>query len=813
MPRTVTEPPTFADRSFRFSTIASAFLIGALVLTAVDARAAVVDASDPSPDQASCSVDSSAPVTTATLRIADNTGAVVEHATVEVRCGNSVHSGFTDRNGNLSLNLRRGTYRINVQAPGFAQTVQTATFPSAEPVVVALQIGAASDVVNVSGDSGIVAYSTTSGSKTGISLAELPQTVNIVTEREISLRNAQTVGEVLRYTSGVETDEYGFELRQDWMRVRGFSSDQFGVFRDGMRWNSLAGKIDPYELQSVEVIKGPASVLYGQAPPGGLVNLTTKRPSAERFGTIQAQFGNHDRRQGQADFSGSFDRNSIFRYRLLGLVRNSNTQANFIPDGRRFIAPELSWNPSDRTSIVLLSDWQHDKTKWGQFLPASGTLYGNPNGQIPVSAFAGEPGKEGVIRDQASVGYLADHLFRNGWELHQNYRYQYSNFQGSTVYGTGFEPDSSTQLTRSAFVYPQYTYINTLDSRALRRFTTENWQHTVLAGFDYSKMAQNTVGSFASVPDINIYAPVYGAAIPALFTYLNNREETPQYGVYLQDQIKYKRHIALTLGGREDWAVQDVHDFIANANQHQNNSKFTGRVGVSYLTDIGVNPYYSFSTSFQPTSGTDFFGTLFKPTYGQQNEAGVKIQPRTWNSFITASVFNIDQANVLTTDPDPTHPFATVQGGKVRSRGVELEAVSQLRHGITVHGGYSLVATRYTQASSADAAQIGKWFPQVPRHQFSLLTDYAIPSGRFAGLGGNFGTRFTGLSYGDSLNTLAIPNYTLLDASLRFVFHHTEFAVNAVNLANKTYVATCTGIAYCGYGYDRNVIGTAKYHF
>ena len=778
-------------------------LVTALLLAAMQTQA----------QQDPCTVTTMGQARPSTLHVADKSGAVLEHAAVEVRCGSAVFSGLTDHAGNLTLALRPGTYHVIVRAPGFSESTQLSDLPSPDPLFIALHIGSAAEVVNVTGEDGIVPYASTFGSKIDTSLVELPQTVNVINAREIDLRDAQTVNEVLRYTPGVQTDEYGVELRQDWMLVRGFTSDQFGIFRDGMRWNSLAGKVDPYELESVEVIKGPASVLYGQAPPGGLVNLTTKRPSAERAGTVEAQFGSYDPRQGQADFTGSFDRNNVYQYRLLGLIRNSNTQVNYTPDSRRLIAPELAWHPSDRTGFNLLTDWQHYKTKWSQFLPDNGTLIGNPNGPIPTYAFAGEPGKEGVIRDEASVGYLADHQFKDGWDLHQNYRYQYSNFQGSTVYGTGFEPGSNSLLTRSYFSYPQYTYIHTLDTRALRHFVTPNWEHTVLSGFDFSDMAQRTKGAIGSVADINIYHPVYGAAIATPYTYLNNFEDTPQYGVYLQDQIKYKRHLAFNFGGREDWAVQDVRDYFGAPTQHQNNSKFTGRAGVSYLTDIGINPYYSFSTSFQPTVGTDFFGTLFKPTYGKQHEVGVKIQPRTWNSFVTASFFNIDQSNALTTDPNVNHPYSSVQGGAVRSRGVELEAVTQIHHGLSLHGGYSLVATAYTQASTADNAEIGKWFPQVPRNQLSLLTDYTVPGGRLARFGGNFGVRFIGQSFGDSDNTLNIPNYTLLDGALRYTFRHTEFAVNATNLTDKTYVATCTGVAYCGYGYKRNVLGSARYHF
>jgi len=158
---------------------------------------------------------------------------------------------------------------------------------------------------------------------------------------------------------------------------------------------------------NLEVLKGPNSVLYGELPPGGLVNQVTKRPSAERSTTIEGQFGSYDHRQGAVDTTGSFDRNQVFRYRLLGLIRDSGTQTNFTPDNRRLIAPALTWHPGERTNLTVPADYQHDGSKWSQFLPANGTLYNtNPNGLIPVSAYLGEPDLDKVTRNQGSISPL-----------------------------------------------------------------------------------------------------------------------------------------------------------------------------------------------------------------------------------------------------------------------------------------------------------------------------------------------------------------------------------------------------------------------
>ncbi|RXH58671.1 Ferrichrome-iron receptor [Granulicella sibirica] len=503
-------------------------------------------------------------------------------AAVEARCGNTVLNGITGDDGQLKLTLRPGQYRVTVRVPGFTDNSQV-TALGAETLTVALAVGSATDTVNVTADTGFVPYASNAGSKTNALLIEVPQSISIINQREMEARNVITVNEALRYTPGIQADEFGVEPRFDWLKIRGFAAETFGVFRDGMRFNSLAGKLDPYELESVEVLRGPSSILYGEVPPGGLINQVTKRPGAERSTEIGMQFGSYDRRQVEADTTGSIDRQQVWRYRLLGLLRDSGTQTNFTPDNRRLIAPSLSWHPSDRTNLTVLSDWQHDGTRWSQFLPSSGTLYNNnPNGLIPLSVFLGEPSFDKVKRDQASIGYTGDHLFTDGWNLHSNYRYQYINVQGSTVYGNGFDttiPGNTTLVSRSAYALPSIDRINTVDIRALRRFTTANWEQTVLFGYDYAHVDIKTQAGSASVADINIYNPVYGqATIPPLFFYQDNDSLLQQHGLYAQDQIKYKQHIVFTLGGRQDFAKNDISNFLAGGtNFAHTDTRFTGR--------------------------------------------------------------------------------------------------------------------------------------------------------------------------------------------------------------------------------------------
>jgi iron complex outermembrane receptor protein len=766
---------------------------------------------------AQCSISPNATSETVNIQVTDHTGAMLERAEVAAQCGTTVATGITGKDGFATMRLRAGRYVLAVQEPGFAERKMELQVPQRAPLSVMLSVASANDVVNVSGDSGFVPYASNAGSKTNALLIEVPQSISIVNQREMESRGVITVNEALRYTPGIQADEYGVEPRFDWLKIRGFDAQTFGIFRDGMRFNSLAGKLDPFELESVEILRGPSSVLYGEIPPGGLINQVTKRPTSERSTTIEGSFGAYDRRQGGFDTTGSFDHARMFQYRLLGLVRNANTQTNVTPDDRRLIAPSLTYHPDERTNVTLLADYQHDGSRWSQFLPASGTLLANPNGVIPVSTFAGEPGFDKVTRDQGSVAYTGDHLFQDGWNVHSNYRYQYIDLKAQAIVGNGFDGTSTTNISRYLFATPNTNRFNTVDTRALRRFSTGAWEQTVLFGYDYQHINQRATGYYLfGVGDLNIYTPVYGqTTIPTGAPYQNNNSLLQQHGLYAQDQIKYLNHLVFTLGARQDFAKNDITNFIAGGSGFSHlDTRFTGRAGVTYLTDAGIAPYFSYSTSFLPNAGTYVYDATTKlstnpavPSDARQLEGGVKIQPRRTNSFITASVFQLNQTNVLVSDS----AFNSHQVGEVRSRGAELEGVASLSHGLNLHAAYTLTAT--SNLNDVTVTNIGKWLPQTPRNQVSALADYTRRGGRFAGLGGNFGVRFVGTNAADTANSFFIPKYALMDAAVRFGYRGTLFSINATNLKDKRYVATCTGTTACYYGYARNVIGTVKYRF
>ena len=758
----------------------------------------------------SCRPDPAAPRVSLSGKVADPSGAPLVGASLALRCGNFRQDARTTGDGTYRLTAPAGSYLIEVNAPGFDMAAETVQLTQPQQRDFTLQTGTYSSIITVTEPGGFFAGSSTSATKTDAPLIEIPQSVSVVTQDQLTSRNVQTVNEAIRYTGSVDVDTYGTETRYDWINIRGFDQSTYGLYRDNSRWQSgnVSGQIDPYMIQEVDIVKGPSSVLYGQNQPGGLVNLVTKQPPSPPLRELVLNYGSFDRRQVAADFGGPLDSDGSLRYRLTGLYRRSDTQVKFVPDDRWFVAPGLTWTPSSQITWTLLGDYQKDKTGWSQFLPSQGTFRPNPNGKIPRDTFTGEPGYDFFHRTQWSGGSLFEDRLNDTWTVRNTLRYSSIYYNGNTAFGGGLQDDLRT-LNRFAFGNSLDLKLFTMDTNASMRAKTGIVEHSVLFGVDYSKSRSTIVSGFAVAPSIDIFHPVYGAAIPALFTYYNTRQPVSLLGLYLQDHMKIGPRWVLTLAGRHDSTDITTDDRIGGTKTKQSPTKFTERVGLTYLSEIGLAPYASYSTSFLPVTGVSFSGQPFVPTEGKQIEGGVKYQPKGSNSFLTADVFQITQTNVQV--PDPNHPFNSVQQGEIRSRGYEVEAVGNLVSTLNFNAAYSHLDQTVTRTT--DPTALGKRPPLAPDQLFSVAAEYTLVGGSLAGLGFGAGVRFIGSRAGDAANTIEVPSYTLLDGSVRYLWRNVELQVSGTNLADKTYVAVCTSPSYCNYGLARKVIATARYHF
>jgi len=661
---------------------------------------------------------------------------------------------------------------------------------------------------------GVVAHRSATATKTDTPIARTPQTILVVTRDQMDAQGAQTVPQALRYTSGVLTDRNGADQRTDYLFSRGFALDQY---LDGLRLLSgtwAIPQIDSFGLERVEVLKGPASVLYGQASPGGLASLVTKRPLDDAQHEIQLQGGTFDRVQGAVDLTGPLDDEGRFLYRFVALGRDADTQIDQTKARRLYVAPSFTWKPGDDTSFTLLSSYTHDPFSGAYYkLPAVGTVLDNPNGRIPEDFYSGDRTFDRQERTQYSVGYALDHRLDDIFTLRQNARYMRIEGDYKILVVGNLQADQHT-INRSAYAATEDTDALTLDNQLEAKFDTGIAGHTVVGGVDYQRTFNDRTDAFGGAPSIDYLNPVYGQAIADPSPFLSHEQDIRQIGLYLQDQIDIGA-LSLVFGGRQDWAESETDDKLGGGRTKQEDDAFTGRVGLLYSFDNGIAPYVSWSESFQPVTGTDFGGNPFEPTTGTQYEIGVKVEPPGWNSLLTLSAYTLKQQNVPTADPVNT--FFQVQTGEIETRGIEAELKSNPLDGLNLIAAYAFLDSEVTKSNDGIEGNVPVY---QPRHTASLWGDYTIQDGALAGLGGGGGARYVGETWGDAANTFEVPDYWLFDAVLRYdlgglgpMLDGASLAVNATNLFDKRHVTECQNINTCYYGTGRTVYATLKYRW
>ncbi|WP_288486364.1 TonB-dependent siderophore receptor [uncultured Novosphingobium sp.] len=678
--------------------------------------------------------------------------------------------------------------------------------------------------------------------KTDTPALQTPQPVTIVTDELFTQQGALSVSDTLRYVSGVQTNPYGRDSRIDGVKVRGVNAQQF---RDGMRdvFSYYATiPADPYNFSAVQLVRGPASVLFGQGSIGGLFNLVSKAPQFETGGEVSVRYGSFDRKEVLADLTGPLS--DTLAARIAARVRDADTQTDFVKDDRVMIAPSLTWRPSAQTDVTLLGLYQEDDGgSTAQFLPLVGTILPNPNGKLRNDLFIGKPGWDRYDGRLLQGTGMISHRFNDAVKISLKARYIDSDVDYRTHYPNSYANPLNPyvlpgQVDANGVAVPDPAmriignYRQTSRAR-MEIFSTDNnlhWnfntgsqiEHVLLAGVDFSRSRVRKVDTFGEE-----YIDIYNIDYNALQDfgggvgpnpYLSDDTVQKQLGFYLQDQIRFADRVSVVLGARRDKVTTDSFGVRA-----LNESATTFRAGIIADVAKGVSPFFSFTQSFDPIIGTTVDRTVFKPQRGRQFEAGVKLHPTDW-AILTVTGYHITQTNtpvdVVIPAPTANDPNAFTRGqrqvGESTSKGIEVEGNA------TFPGGLQIVANfSYNDAAvskSTYAYEIGKQMENVPKYNASLWASrpFDLSDELRLLLGG--GVRYSGAnkSYSESAfpNGLRTPSYTLVDAlaELRWREHWT-FSVNATNLLDKRFYSACLARGDCFMGEERQVFGTVSYRF
>lgn len=666
---------------------------------------------------------------------------------------------------------------------------------------------------------GYVAKESAAGTKTATPLRKTPQSISVITREQMDDQAAASVADALSYSSGVLTNYRGNSNRNDEIIARGFRYAP--KFLDGLSYGlsgqaGAAGQIDPWLLERVEMIHGPASVLYGQVNPGGIVAMTSKRPTAQSIHKVQLSTGNQHLGEAAFDFGGKLNDDNTLFYRLNGIA---STKHEFVKDNkqqRMAIAPAITWLPNADTSFTLLTMYQNEpKAGYRNFLPASGTLKESSAGFIPYDFNVSDPSFNEAKREQTSIGYIFEHNLSDNVSFTQNLRY--SNMDESYKYLVyTFDADNDHSINRR----PQHDKIKSkelgLDNQLKATFETGNIAHTVLGGLDYKwSDVDNKLWRDSGDKYILDWANPTRISINEsdLTLTTSTRKKLDQVGVYLQDQLEWNQW-NLLLSGRHDWSEVRTQDRTDDSQTQQNDDKFTGRAGLLYAFDNGISPYVSYSTSFEPNLNSGAPGTdPFKPTTGEQTEVGVKYQPVGWDAVFTVSAFDITQKNITAYNSVTGY---NEQIGKVRSKGIETEAHAQITPEIKL-----LAAYTYTDAVTKESSitqRIGHSPSSIPRHAASAWGSYTFLNGVLSGFTLGSGVRYTGTAPADEIGVDKVPHYTLYDAMAKYELGEaanslrgTTLQLNVNNIADKHYVASCSNESACFYGSGRTIVASVSY--
>ena len=687
--------------------------------------------------------------------------------------------------------------------------IRFSALSSVAMVAVATPVGSYAqtpDDSSVDGDTIMVTATQYAGTKTDTPIIETPQPITVIDADRYLSQGAISISDTVKYAAGVLANPYGRDTRVDGFTIRGLDALQF---RDGMRdifsyYASITS--DPYNFSRVEILRGPASVLFGQGSIGGLVNLVTKTPNFTTGGEINLVYGSYDRKEALGDVNFAIADNLAVRF--VGRARDSNTFIDHVPDDRVMFAPSIRWQPTPATDIILTGLYQEDDTgSTSQFLPIVGTFLPNrvAGAQLDRDTFVGKAGWDRYAGRSLQGAAFVTHDFSDQVKLSLKARYIDSDLEYNTHYADSYsnpqDPFSvygtdGRTIGLTADASDARMNVFSTDNNLLFTFNTgANLEHKLLVGIDYSwnKVAKRNAGGTEIVDLYDIdYAALktYDPTGPFL------ADSQKQLGIYVQDQMRFFDRVSIVLGARRDRVT-------GSSGQKDNATTF--RAGIIGEIGAGFSPFFSYTESFLPVAGRidngdGTFGDPYRPQTGTQYEAGIKWQPAP-GTLVTATAFRIKERNRVLY----LASGGTAQSGELNTKGFEVEASH------TLPGDFELLANYgYTKLKSETNTNLD----YMPRHtaSFWATKTFGLPGEAQLRLGGGV------VHSGKSVSTSAIwsivtPSRTTVDALAEINRNSWRFALNATNLLNNQYYASCLARGDCFIGAPRNVMGTVGFRF
>ncbi len=602
-----------------------------------------------------------------------------------------------------------------------------------------------------------------SATRTDTAIHETPQSISVVPAQVVEDIGATRLEDALDYAGGVERgNNFGGQGLTEFL-VRGFSTQEF--YRNGFAVNrGYPNMPDASTLERIEVLRGPASMLYGRGDPGGTFNIVSKQPQAERRTVLSSQVNTDGLRRGTLDTTGALDESAAFTYRLNLVAEGSDSFRDHVESERYNIAPVLRWQLSDDTALILEGDYLHNRHPMDRGL----TRYPNQAGDLSRDRFLGEESAGKLTNKNATTQLRLEHQLDSQWMLRGGIQYLDGSLDGGAVENNGLASDGRTVGRNYSERWLNWNDL-AVQANLEGHFDAAGLAHTLLLGvefdeYNYDSLIRRSGGLTSDFP-IDLYDPVYGQPLPALTrTTTYDDENLKSYAFFVQDQIALTERLKAQVGARLERFEQRYDNKLTPAGSwDQAHNAVSPRFGLIYDLTEELAVYANTSRSFKPNRGADRSSQAFDPEKGIAHEVGIKYELPEHDLSVTAALFHIIKENVLTSDPlDSNYQVAA---GEARSRGFDISVAGNITPQWRVIGGYAYVDAEVTESSSA-SMPVGTRLANVPRHSFNLLDTYEFADGPLAGLGIGIGmgVKYVGDRKGGASSTaFDMDAYTTVD--------------------------------------------------
>ncbi|PSB09567.1 TonB-dependent siderophore receptor [Pleurocapsa sp. CCALA 161] len=650
----------------------------------------------------------------------------------------------------------------------------------------------------------------TSATRSDTSILDTPESVQVIPQKVLEDQQIIRLDEALRNVSGVTFG--GTDLgRNLQFSIRGF--DQAPIIRNGFRQFGADVIPETANLERIEVLKGPASLLFGEIEPGGLINLVTKKPTSEPFYNIETQFGNRSFISPSIDFSGPLTKDGNLLYRLNALYRSSDGIQDVDENIERFyISPVVTWKVGKNTDLNFELEYANDDRPPSYGVPAIGEEIAD----IPFDQITNEPDDFGS-EEFLSVGYDLEHRFSKNWKLRNAFRFTQQTARLETAFPFEIDEESNT-VFRFWAAQPQDGESYSLQTSTEGKFATGKIDHQVLLGLDLNLTEDNLndlIRLDEETPlELDLFNPVYDTSPRPDFDTLpliSDREtETRRLGIFAQDRVTFGKKFFLLAGLRYDTVEQIVTDNLEQTELSNTNDSVVPRVGVVYKPIKPVSLYASYSQSFAPNPETTSDGEALDPTEGEGFEFGVKSEFLKGKLFTTLAYFNIDKENVASEDPDD--PFSSVATGKQSSQGIELDVTGEIMSGWNIIASYAYIDA---EVSEDNAIAVGNRLPNAPENSAGLWTTYQLQQGNLQGLGFGLGFNFVGEREGDLDNSFQLDSFFLTNGAIFYERNNWRAALNLKNIFDVDYIVGASPVRERGNdpGEPFTVVGSLAIEF